>query len=81
MIVRGLTRAFMRRAQYEILSDGNFYGEIPGLQGVYANEPSLEGCRETLQEVLEGWILLGLRLGHTLPEVDGISLSIKQEAV
>ncbi|MCW5935648.1 MAG: type II toxin-antitoxin system HicB family antitoxin [Fimbriimonadia bacterium] len=81
MLLTDYIRAAMRRAQYEILSDGTFYGEIPGLQGVYANEPSLEGCRETLQEVLEGWILLGLRLGHTLPEVDGISLSIKQEAV
>lgn len=29
--------AAMRRATYEILSDGTFYGEIPGLQGVYAN--------------------------------------------
>lgn len=81
MLLSDYIRAAMRRAQYEILSDGTFYGEIPGLQGVYANEPSLEGCRETLQEILEGWILLGLRLGHTLPEVDGISLSIKQEAI
>ena len=69
----------MRHAKYEILSDGTYYGEIPGFQGVYVDANSLEDCREQLQEVLEGWILLGLRLGHTLPIIDGIDLSIHQE--
>ncbi|MHB0876231.1 MAG: type II toxin-antitoxin system HicB family antitoxin [Anaerolineae bacterium] len=70
--------AAMRRAVYEILPDGTYYGEIPGLQGVYANAETLEACRDQLQEVLEGWIVLGLSLGHPLPEVDGISLTIGQ---
>jgi predicted RNase H-like HicB family nuclease len=75
-------RAAMHRAKYEILSDdGTFYGEIPGFQGVYANAATLEDCREQLQEVLEGWIVLGLRLGHTLPVVDDIELTIEQETV
>ena len=73
-------RAAMRRAKYEILSDGMFYGEIPGFQGVYANSETLDECREELQEVLEGWIVLGLRLGHTLPVADGIDLAIQPEA-
>lgn len=73
-------RAAMRRATYEILSDNTFYGEIPGFQGVYANAKTLEACREQLQEVLEGWIVLGLGLGHSLPVVDGIELTIEQEA-
>ncbi len=72
--------AAMGRATYEILSDGTFYGEIPGFQGVYANAETLETCREQLREVLEGWIVLGLRLGHTLPEVDGLELVVAQEA-
>lgn len=70
----------MHRATYEILSDGSYYGEIPGFQGVYANDPTLESCREELQEVLEGWIILGLRLGHPMPAVDGIELVVKEEA-
>ncbi len=64
----------MRNAKYEILSDHTYYGEIPGFSGVNANAPALEVCRDQLQEVLEGWIVLGLRLGHPLPEVDGIRL-------
>ena len=74
-------QATMRRARYEILKDdGTFYGEIPGFNGVYANADTLEACREELQEVLEGWIVLGLRLGHKLPVVDGIELTVEQEA-
>jgi predicted RNase H-like HicB family nuclease len=72
--------AAMHRAIYEMLADGTFYGEIPGAQGVYANTDSLESCREQLQEVLEGWIVFGLGLGHSLPVIDGLTLMIKEEA-
>jgi predicted RNase H-like HicB family nuclease len=73
-------RAAMHPAKYEILpDDGTFYGEIPGFQGVYANAATLEDCREQLQEVLEGWIVLGLRLGHSLPVVDGLALAVERE--
>ena len=72
--------AAMRQAQYEILDDRTYYGEIHPFQGVYANAETLEMCREQLQEVLEGWIILGLRLGHSLPVVDGIQLDVLPEA-
>lgn len=55
----------MHRAKYEVLSDdGSFYGEIPGLDGVYANSDSLEACRKQLKEVLEEWIVF--RISHDL---------------
>jgi predicted RNase H-like HicB family nuclease len=69
----------MRQARYDILEDGTFYGEIPGFQGVWANEDSLELCREQLQSVLEGWILLGLRMGHSFPVVNGMRLDVVLE--
>lgn len=80
MLLTDYIRVAMRRATYEILPDSTFYGEIPGLQGVYANAASLDDCRQELQEVLEGWIALGLRLGHPLPVVDGVALVIETEA-
>lgn len=64
----------MRRATYEILEDGTYYGEIEGFEGVYANHETLFGCHLLLQEVLEGWLILGLRLGHEIPVVDGLTL-------
>ncbi|TAH50004.1 MAG: type II toxin-antitoxin system HicB family antitoxin [Chloroflexota bacterium] len=74
-------RAAMRHAMYEILEDGTYYAEIPHLQGVFANQKTLEACREELKSVLEGWILLGLQLGHPLPIVDGIDLNQREIAV
>jgi len=68
-------QAAMRLANYEILEDHTYYGEIPGFQGVWANADSLEGCRDELQSVLEDWLILGLRMGHELPVVGGISLA------
>jgi predicted RNase H-like HicB family nuclease len=74
-------QAAMRHAHYEILEDdGSFYGEISDLQGVWANAPTLEECREELQSALEDWIALGLRLGHTLPVVDGLDINPILEA-
>jgi predicted RNase H-like HicB family nuclease len=74
-------QAAMRHAHYEILEDdGTFYGEISDLQGVWANAPTLEECREGLQSALEDWIALGLRLGHTLPVVDGLDINPVLEA-
>lgn len=80
MLIRYL-QAALRRAHYEMLSDdGSYYGEIPGFDGVYANAPSLEGCREELEEVLEEWILFRVYKNLPLPEVDGIQLKIKEVA-
>ena len=73
-------KAAMNRARYEILPDGTFYGEIVGFDGVYANADTLEACRDELEEVLEGWILLRVSLHYPLPAVDGIELSIGEVA-
>lgn len=51
-------QAAMRRAVYEILTDNEYYGEIPGFQGVYASAETLEECREQLQQVLESVLKL-----------------------
>ncbi|HEY4481653.1 MAG TPA: hypothetical protein VI489_02255 [Candidatus Brocadiaceae bacterium] len=55
--------AAMRKAHYEILPDNEgYFGKIEGIQGVWANADSLEACREELREVLEEWILLGIKM-------------------
>ncbi len=73
--------AAMHKAKYEILADdGTYYGEIPGFEGVYANTPSLEACREELAEVLEEWMLFRVSKGLPLPVVDRIELAIKETA-
>lgn len=70
-------RGAMHQATYELLPDGEgYYGEIPDLPGVWANAVTLELCREELLTALEGWVVLGLRLGHTLPVIAGIDLNV-----
>jgi len=73
--------AAMEKAHYEILPDnGGYYGKITGLQGVWANSSTLEGCRKELKEVLEEWIILGLQKGHHIPIIGDIDLNMKEVA-
>ena len=73
--------AALDRARYEILADeGSYYGEIPGFDGVYANAPTLEGCRRELQEVLEEWILLRVSKQLPLPAIEGQDLLFRHTA-
>jgi len=66
----------MEQAAYEIMEDERTYwGEIPGLQGVWAQYATLEGCRRELREALSDWLALRLRLGLTIPVVAGIDLN------
>jgi predicted RNase H-like HicB family nuclease len=78
-MLRDYLNAALHRAHYEILSDDNsFYGEIPGLDGVYANAATLEECRDELEQVMEEWILFRVSQDLPLPEVDGKELRIRK---
>ncbi|MEW5866317.1 MAG: type II toxin-antitoxin system HicB family antitoxin [Bacillota bacterium] len=74
-VLTSYIEAAMSEARFERLSDGTYYGEIPPCPGVWANEPTGEGCRETLRDVLETWLLLKLRDRDPLPLLGGIDLN------
>lgn len=57
----------LKLAKYKILENGDYFGEIPGLKGVWADAQNLENCRKELQEVLEDWILLKIKNGEEIP--------------
>jgi predicted RNase H-like HicB family nuclease len=65
----------MRRAHYKILEDGSYYGWVQELPGVWAQASTLEECRTEIQEVVEDWLLLGLKLGHELPVLGDLDLN------
>jgi predicted RNase H-like HicB family nuclease len=67
----------MSRATYKILEDGTYFGEVPGLQGVWANATTLETCRRELQEVLEGWLILKIRDGDDIPALGRTRIHLK----
>ncbi|MEH1914253.1 type II toxin-antitoxin system HicB family antitoxin [Nostoc sp.] len=63
------------QAIYEKLEDGTFTGRIPVCKGVIAFASTLRECEDELRSTLEDWILLGLKLGHSLPVIDNIDLN------
>jgi predicted RNase H-like HicB family nuclease len=72
-------RAAMRQARYEIVEDdGSFYGEIPAIPGVWANANTLESCREELESVLEGWVLVSITDHSPIPDIDGNRLAVRK---
>lgn len=65
----------LERAEYDKLEDGTFSGRIAACPGVVAFGKSLKKCERELRSTLEDWLLLGLRLGHSLPVIAGIDLN------
>jgi predicted RNase H-like HicB family nuclease len=75
-MLRAYLDAAMAHARIERLDgDEGYYGEIPGLDGLWASAPTAEACREELASALEDWVVAGLQLGHELPPMDGLALS------
>lgn len=65
--------AALERAKYEIIDDDEpYYGEVPGLKGVWASGKTLEECRRNLSETIEGWIILRLKKGLRIPPIGNI---------
>lgn len=67
------------QAEYDKLEDGSFAGRIAPCKGVVAFATKLKACEDELRSTLEDWILVGLKLGHILPIVDGIDLNKEPE--
>jgi predicted RNase H-like HicB family nuclease len=70
--------AALERANYEIVDDPEpYYASVPGLPGVWATGKTFEECRRELISTIEGWIVLGLRMGHPIPPIDGQTINWK----
>ena len=65
----------MAQAVYDKLDDGTFAGRIPSCTGVIAFGGTLRECEDELRSTLEDWILVGLKLGHSLPVIGGLDLN------
>ena len=80
-MIREYIAAAMTKAEYKIYEEDNsFYGEIPGFQGVWANNDTLEECRTELEEVLEEWLLFSISRNLDVPVVDGMDINVKVTA-
>ena len=74
-ILSGYVEQALSRAIYDELEDGTFAGHIAQCKGVIAFGATLLECQDELRSVLEDWILVGLKLGHSLPVIADIDLN------
>ena len=74
MLIDYINKA-MSKAQYDKLEDGSFTGRIPQCPGVIAFETTLFECQKELESVLEGWLIVKIRHGDTLPVIDHLDIN------
>jgi predicted RNase H-like HicB family nuclease len=72
--------AAMKKAVYQILEDGTFYGEITEFQGLLAVGQTLETCRHDLQSALEDWLVFSLAHHLPIPAIEGLQITIPEAA-
>ncbi|MBN1836150.1 MAG: type II toxin-antitoxin system HicB family antitoxin [Spirochaetales bacterium] len=63
-------QAALDRAAYEIIDDPEpCYGEVPEMEGVWATGTTLEECCHNLAEAIDGWLIVRLRKGLSVPQI------------
>jgi predicted RNase H-like HicB family nuclease len=75
-------QAALDRAVYKTIEDEDpIFVSVPELPGAWATGKTIEEARKELIEVIEEWVLLGIRLGHPIPPIGGHSINLPQEQV
>ena len=74
MLIEYINKA-LSKAEYDKLKDGTFSGIIPECQGVLAFGKTLFECQKELESVLEGWLIVKIRHGDTLPVIDHLDIN------
>jgi predicted RNase H-like HicB family nuclease len=74
MLIDYINKA-LSKAEYDKLEDGSFSGSIPQCPGVIAFGKTLFECQKELESVLEGWLIIKIRHGDTLPVIDHLDIN------
>ena len=75
-MIREYVERGLGRARYDLLEDGSFVAEVPGLRGVVGTGRTLEQCRRVLAEVIEEWVLVRVARGLKVPALGGIEVAV-----
>ncbi|HWQ19083.1 MAG TPA: type II toxin-antitoxin system HicB family antitoxin [Methanotrichaceae archaeon] len=75
--------AALERAVYKTLEgeEEPIFVSVPELPGAWATGKTVEGARKELISVIEEWVLLGIKLGYTIPLIGGHTISFSHESV
>ena len=74
MLIEYINKA-MSKAEYEKLEDDTYCGRIITCPGVTAFGNTLYECQNELKSVLEGWLIVKIRHGDSLPVIECINLN------
>ena len=74
MLIEYINKA-MSEATYDKLGESSFAGKIPQCPGVVAFGETLYQCQQELRSSLEGWLIIKIRHGDTLPVIGRINLN------
>ena len=67
--------AAMKKARFEQMENGDYFGSIPGFDGLWASGHTREDAARDLYTALDGWIDVHLRVGRqSIPAVEGVDL-------
>lgn len=73
-------QAALDAAHYEMIEDEEpFYGEVPGLAGVWATGRTLEECRRNLAAAIEDWVLFSVAQGLPIPPLGQIAINLPEK--
>ncbi|MBL7163132.1 MAG: type II toxin-antitoxin system HicB family antitoxin [Anaerolineales bacterium] len=68
------------QAHYEIIHDDeSYYGEVPGLEGVWATGKTLEKCRTNLAGAVEDWIFFSIARGLQIPALGDVVIQFPEK--
>jgi predicted RNase H-like HicB family nuclease len=75
-------RAAMKRAEYELMDDGQYFAAIPDFDGLWAVGKTPDEAARELYTALYGWIDVHVKIGKQRPPViDNIDLFAPPKAV
>jgi predicted RNase H-like HicB family nuclease len=79
MLLRYIQSA-LDRAHYELIDDQEpYYGEVPGIKGVWASGKTLEECRKELADAIEDWLLFSIAKGLPIPSIGDASIELPEK--
>ncbi len=72
--MRGYIERALELAEYMRDEDGLVIARVPGADGFYAQETSVEEAGAELADVIEGNVLLALQLNLPVPALPGVDI-------
>jgi tetratricopeptide (TPR) repeat protein/predicted RNase H-like HicB family nuclease len=81
MLVEYILAVMKKAVVLPNMEDGTFTGEIPGFSGLTSTATSEEDCRESLQKVLEQWVVFRASQDLDLPDISGLRIDIPKSEI